>query len=107
FKEPVDPAHAGRSLTQIFADLPRGDVRLGVAGKIHDPADVQWVLDAGVDVAVLGRVAILHHDYPALLHADAGFEPRRIPVSEATLRGEGLSDPFIAYMRNWAGFVAD
>ncbi|MCY7298788.1 MAG: hypothetical protein LH616_06215 [Ilumatobacteraceae bacterium] len=49
----------GRSLTEIFAGLPRGDVRLGVAGKIHDPADVQRVLEAGVDIAVLGRV--VHH----------------------------------------------
>ncbi|MFZ9017689.1 MAG: NADH:flavin oxidoreductase [Ilumatobacteraceae bacterium] len=107
FKEPVESGHAGRTLIEIFAGLPRGDVRLGVAGKIHDPADVQWVLDAGVDVVVLGRVAILHHDYPERLRADARFEPRRIPVSESTLREEGLSDAFVTYMRNWPGFVAD
>jgi 2,4-dienoyl-CoA reductase-like NADH-dependent reductase (Old Yellow Enzyme family) len=43
-------------------------VRLGVAGKIHDPADVQRVLDQGVDIAILGRVGILHHDYPKPFH---------------------------------------
>ncbi len=107
FKEPNEEAHAGRTLAEIFAALPRGDVRLGVAGKIHDPADAQRILDLGIDVIVLGRVAILHHDYPNLLAADADFTPRRVPVSAATLHEEGLSDVFVTYMRNWKGFVAD
>ena len=85
----------GRSLTDIFAELPRGDVRLGVAGKIHDPADVQRVLDAGVDIAVLGRVAIMHHDYPQLLQRDQGFVPRRPPVHPDVLAAEGVSDKFV------------
>ncbi len=110
-KEPNDPssdvANAGRTLAEIFAALPRRDVRLGVAGKIHDPADVQRMLTLGIDVIVLGRVAILHHDYPNLLEADPGFTPRRVPVSASTLHEEGLSDTFVTYMRNWKGFVAD
>jgi 2,4-dienoyl-CoA reductase-like NADH-dependent reductase (Old Yellow Enzyme family) len=77
-----------------------------VAGKIHDPADALRMLESGVDVAALGRVAILHHDYPHLLAADPGFIPRRIPVSPEVLRAEGLSDTFITYMNNWPGFVA-
>ena len=105
FKEPVEEAHQGHTLTEIFAALPRGDVRLAVAGKIHDPADALTVIEAGVDVAALGRVAILHHDYPQLLSADPGFTPRRIPVSAEVLRAEGLSDTFVTYMNNWPGFV--
>ena len=107
FKQPNEESHQGRTLAEIFAELPRGDVRLGVAGKIHDPADVQAMLDLGIDIIILGRVAILHHDYPNLLRNDAGFVPRRVPVSADTLRAEGLSDPFVNYMRNWKGFVAD
>ncbi len=96
----------GRSLTEIFAELPRGDVRLGVAGKIHDPADVQRVLDAGVDVAVLGRVAILHHDYPQLLQRDQGFVPRRPPAHPDVLAAEGVSPQFVAYLAgSFKGFV--
>jgi 2,4-dienoyl-CoA reductase-like NADH-dependent reductase (Old Yellow Enzyme family) len=76
-----------------------------VAGKIHEPADVQRVLDAGVDVAVLGRVAILHHDYPQRMN-DPGFTPRRAPVSREVLAAEGLSEPFIDYMANVFKFVA-
>ena len=107
FKEPNEEAHQGRTLAEIFAEIPRGDVRLGVAGKIHDPADVQRMLDLGIDIIILGRVAILHHDYPNRLAADANFVPRRVPVSAATLHEEGLSDVFVNYMRNWKGFVAE
>jgi len=107
-KEPVEEGHAGRSLMDLFASMPRGDVRLGVAGKIHDPADVQRVLDHGVDVAVLGRVAILHHDYPNRLRHDAGFTPRRPPVTAEVLVGEGVSASFAGYLgASFRGFVAE
>ena len=96
----------GRPLMEIFAELPRGDARLGVAGKIHDPVDVQRVLERGVDIAVLGRVAILHHDYPQLLAADSGFVPRRPPVAAEVLAGEGVSPNFVQYLAtSFKGFV--
>jgi 2,4-dienoyl-CoA reductase-like NADH-dependent reductase (Old Yellow Enzyme family) len=101
-----DEGFEGRPLMEIFAELPRGDVRLGVAGKIHDPADVQRVLDAGVDVPVLGRVAILHHDYPHRLRADPSFVPRRPPVAPEVLAAEGVSPSFIAYLGQNFRFVA-
>ena len=68
---------------------------------------MQRVIDTGVDIAILGRVAILHHDYPNLLSGDGGFAPRHVPVSATTLAEEGLSDTFIAYMSTWKGFVSD
>ena len=107
-KEPVEEAHKGRSLTDIFVELPRGAVRLGVAGKIHDPADVQGILDRGVDIAVLGRVGILHHDYPRRLRDRAGFVPRRTPVAPEVLLEEGLSPAFVEYMgKAFRGFVQE
>lgn len=105
-KRPVEPHHDRRNLTEVFAELPRGDVRLAVAGKIHDPADVQWVLDQGVDIAALGRVAILHHDYPQLA-ADPAFLARRPPALREVLAAEGLSAPFVDYMANTFRFVSD
>ena len=106
-KQPVEERHQGRTLTQVFAELPRGQVRLGVAGKIHDPADVQRILDMGVDVAVLGRVGILHHDYPQRMRADRAWIPRRPPADPELLLAEGMSPRFIEYMRsNFKGFVA-
>jgi 2,4-dienoyl-CoA reductase-like NADH-dependent reductase (Old Yellow Enzyme family) len=101
-----DAGFEGRSLLDVFAELPRGDVRLGVAGKIHDPADVQFVLDSGVDIPVLGRVAILHHDYPHRLQADPGFVPRRPPVAPEVLAEEGVSPSFITYLAGTFRFVA-
>ena len=37
-KEPLDEAFKGRSLMSYFTDLERGEVRLGVAGKVTSPA---------------------------------------------------------------------
>jgi 2,4-dienoyl-CoA reductase-like NADH-dependent reductase (Old Yellow Enzyme family) len=108
FKEPVDEAHQGRSLAEIVASWDRGPTtRLGVAGKLHDPADVQRIVDAGIDVAVLGRVAILHHDYPRQVQADPGFVPRRAPVPREVLLGEGVSPSFVDYLAGTFRFVAD
>jgi len=101
------PGFDDRTLLEVFAALPRGDVRLGVAGKIHTPADVQRVLAHGVDFVVLGRVAILHHDYPQRMQADAAFEPRRAPVSREVLAGEGVSPSFVEYLTSTFRFVAD
>jgi len=101
-----EPGFEGRRLIDIFAELTRGDVRLGVAGKIHDPADVLRVLEAGVDIPVLGRVAILHHDYPRLLGTE-GFVPRRPPATPESLHAEGVSPTFVNYLRSsFRGFVA-
>ena len=98
---------AGQSLLDAFAAVERGQVRLAVAGKIHELADVHEVLDRGADIAALGRVAILHHDYPRLA-ADASFTPRHPPVAADVLIGEGVSPSFVEYLRgSFKGFVAD
>ena len=107
FKEPEDPALRGRNLMSFFTDLPRGGVRLGAAGKIVSGADAEKVLAAGMDFAVIGRSAVLHHDFARRVAADPGFVPVSIPVSPEYLRNEGLSDTFVKYMRNWKGFVTD
>ena len=100
------PEGETRALCDIVASWPRGDVRLGVAGKIHTPADVRDVLDRGVDIAVLGRVAILHHDYPRLAD-DPDFEPRRAPVPAAVLAAEGVSPSFVGYLAAMFRFVSE
>jgi 2,4-dienoyl-CoA reductase-like NADH-dependent reductase (Old Yellow Enzyme family) len=105
-RQPHEGGHGGRTLTEVFAEIPRGDVRLGVAGKIHDPADVQRVLDQNVDIAILGRVGILHHDYPNRMDRDDAFLPRRPPVASEVLADEGLSPAFIDYMAGTFKFVA-
>jgi 2,4-dienoyl-CoA reductase-like NADH-dependent reductase (Old Yellow Enzyme family) len=106
FKAPVDPDFAGRPLIDWFADLPRGQTRLGAAGKITSAASVRRLIDAGADFPILGRAAVLHHDYPKRFAADPDFTTIALPVTRAYLRAEGLSPPFVEYMNNWPGFVA-
>ena len=107
FKLPVEEEFQDKSLLAHFADLPRGNVRLTVAGKIMSAENVRDVLAGGIDFVAIGRGAILHHDYPQKVMADAQFEPVALPVSRAHLNKEGLSETFVQYMHNWKGFVAD
>jgi 2,4-dienoyl-CoA reductase-like NADH-dependent reductase (Old Yellow Enzyme family) len=107
FKQPTDPAHKqGPSLLEWFTALPRDGVRLGVAGKITTRAHADAMMAAGVDYVLIGRGAILHHDWPKLA-VDPAFQPIPLPASRTHLTAEGLSPIFIAYMNNWKGFVAD
>ena len=104
-KLPVDEAHQERTLMGWFTDLPRGDVRLGCAGKVMTPDDARACLERGMDFVLLGRAAILHHDYPKLLAADPAFAPVKTPVSADYLLAEGLGPSFVKYMASWKGFA--
>jgi 2,4-dienoyl-CoA reductase-like NADH-dependent reductase (Old Yellow Enzyme family) len=108
FKEPADERLGGRSLMSYFTELDRGSVRLGVAGKIMSAADAQACLDAGADFVLIGRAAILHHDFPALVRSDATFQSTALPVSPSYLEDEGLSPPFVEYIKGYfPGFVSE
>ncbi len=104
-KEPYEEEHRGRPLMSFFTDLPRGDVRLGAAGKIMSAHDAASVVAAGCDFAVIGRAAILRHDFPQRVRQDPGYVSPALPVTARHLLDEGLSPLFVTYMRNWAGFV--
>jgi 2,4-dienoyl-CoA reductase-like NADH-dependent reductase (Old Yellow Enzyme family) len=105
FKEPVEEAFQGRTLLSYFTDLNRGEVRLGVAGKISTAHDANRCLEAGVDFVTVGRSAILHHDFPLQVQANPDFKPVSNPVSADYLHSQGLGDAFVAYMSRWDGFV--
>jgi 2,4-dienoyl-CoA reductase-like NADH-dependent reductase (Old Yellow Enzyme family) len=105
-KTPNEAAFQSKPLMDWFSDLPRGNVRLGVAGKIRTPKEAEEVLGAGFDFVLLGRAAILHHDFPARLQADPAFQPVSLPVTKDHLRAEGLGEAFVGYMSTWSGFVA-
>lgn len=105
FKAPQDPDFAGQPLINLFTALPRGTTRLGVAGKIMDGAKVQACLDAGADFVLVGRGAILHHDFARRVIADPAFAATPIPVTRDHLRIEGLGEAFVDYMASWKGFV--
>jgi 2,4-dienoyl-CoA reductase-like NADH-dependent reductase (Old Yellow Enzyme family) len=107
FKPPMEEAFASRPLIDWFTELPRGETRLGVAGKLLSGEDVRRSLEHGADFAILGRGAILHHDFPRRMAADPDFRTIDLPVTRDYLRRERLGDAFIAYMSGWKGFVAE
>ena len=107
FKEPEDPALKGRSLMSYFTDLHRGSVRLGAAGKIMSGSEAASVLGADIDFVVIGRAAILHHDFPNRVAANPTFQSIATPVTPNYLGSEGVSDTFVKYIRNWKGFVTE
>ena len=106
FKEPQDAEFQGRSLLSYFTSLDRGTVRLGAAGKITGGPDAMRCLEAGLDFVIIGRAAILHHDFPQRVRADPGFQARDLPVTPEYLHQEGLGPKFVGYMGNWKGFVS-
>ena len=107
FKQPQDAEFQTKSLAAWFTELKRGKVKLGAAGKIFTGAQAQQILDMGFDFAIVGRGGILHHDFPKRVEADPAFASVRTPVSADYLRGEGLGETFVNYMRTWKGFVTE
>jgi 2,4-dienoyl-CoA reductase-like NADH-dependent reductase (Old Yellow Enzyme family) len=108
FKPPQEAAYADRPLIDHFAALPRGNTRLGVAGKIMDAATAQRCLEHGADFVLIGRGAMLHHDFARRALADAGFQSIPRPVTRAYLAQEGLGPVFVDYVAStWKHFVSD
>jgi 2,4-dienoyl-CoA reductase-like NADH-dependent reductase (Old Yellow Enzyme family) len=107
FKEPAEAAFQGRSLLSWFTDLDRCGTRLGAAGKLINGEACHRALGAGLDFVVIGRGAILHHDFPKKVQRMPDFSPVPLPVTIDHLRQEGLGAAFIDYMRRWDGFVDD
>ena len=106
FKEPEEEDFKGKLLLDYFTELDRGAVKLGAAGKIRGARDAEKALEHGLDFVVIGRSAILHHDFPRRVMADLDFQPSTLPVSRQYLKSEGLGEAFIDYMSGWKGFVS-
>jgi 2,4-dienoyl-CoA reductase-like NADH-dependent reductase (Old Yellow Enzyme family) len=107
FKEPEEAEHKGASLLSYFTSLDRGRVALGAAGKLTTGAGVARAMAEGLDFVVIGRAAILHHDFPKQVAANPDFKPVPNPVTPEYLASEGLGPAFVEYMRAWKGFVTD
>ena len=80
--------------------VPDGTLPRFATGK-----DAAGVLDAGCDYVVVGRGAILRHDFPKRVQADANYISPPTPVTIQHLLDEGLSPAFVQYMREWPNFV--
>jgi len=104
-KEPSEAEFKGRSLVSYFTALPRGAVRVGAAGKVMTGAAASDLLAAGCDFVVIGRAAILRHDFPKRVQSDPAYTSPSLPASPEFLMSEGLSPKFVDYMRTFPGFV--
>lgn len=99
--------YAGKRAIDVFAGLPRGRVKLGASGKLMSANDAREVLEAGLDFVMIGRAAILEANFPERVKNDLNHTSPSLPVTEAYLRKNGLSNDFINYMRQWDSFVSD
>jgi 2,4-dienoyl-CoA reductase-like NADH-dependent reductase (Old Yellow Enzyme family) len=108
FKEPEEAEYKGRTLMSYFTELDRHNTRLGVAGSIRTPKQAEDTLAAGADWVMLGRAAMLQHDFPNRYKADPSFKPVEMPVTRQYLKDEGLSQKFQEYVfGRWPEFFAD
>jgi 2,4-dienoyl-CoA reductase-like NADH-dependent reductase (Old Yellow Enzyme family) len=108
FKEPNDGRHKGKPLIAHFAALERGRCPLGVAGKIMSAERAQECLDAGADFVLIGRGAMLHHDFPVQAMADPAWQTVSYPVTRDHYRRERLGESFIEYIAsNWPSYIED
>lgn len=106
-KEPVEAEFKGRRLLSYFTDLPRGDVRVGPAGKVMGGAVAAELIAEGCDFVVIGRAAILRHDFPERVRRDPAYASPPLPVSPEYLRAEAVSPAFVDYLRTFPGFVGE
>ena len=107
FKAPVETEFAARPLIDWFTDLPRGQTRLGVAGKLMSGADCRRVAGAWRGLPdPRPRAPSSTTTSPHLVATDPDFQAVPLPVTREWLRRERLSPAFIEYMNGWKGFVA-
>lgn len=106
FKYPNDENYHEKTLSQWYLELPRGEVKMGVGGKLHTPEDVYRISELKPDFVVIGRAGILHHNFPELMVKAPDFVARQTPIGANILRQEGLSETFIKYLGTFPEFIA-
>lgn len=95
----------GQTMLSVFTSLPRNGVRVGAAGKIMSARRAGELLEDGCDFVVIGRAGILRRDFPLQVQANPTYESPLPPVTAQYLRAGGLSEPFIAHLREWPSIV--
>lgn len=107
FKVPNDSRFSGKTLSEWYLGLPRSKVKLGVGGKINSLSDLRRIARLQPDFVVLGRLGILHHDFPKRVFDNSGFHARSMPIKEEVLRSESLSQTFVDYLKTFENFVTE
>jgi 2,4-dienoyl-CoA reductase-like NADH-dependent reductase (Old Yellow Enzyme family) len=106
-KFPDDERLAREPIMRHFLQIPRGDVRMGITGRLRTGAALRAALDEGSDYLGIGKAGILYPDFPRLVRDNPDLEPEWLPVSADYLRSQAVSDAFIEYLTTWKGFISD
>ena len=107
-KLPEEADFKNRKLMEHFTAIPRGGVRIGVAGKVKQPDVAARMMGEGADFVLLGRAAILNHDFPVQMQRNAAWQPTPTPAPESHFAAEGVSPAFVTYLRSmFKGMVAE
>lgn len=101
-KEPNDEAYRGKQLIEWFSGLKRGPTRLGAAGNVRSGLDAINAMKGGADYVLIGRAAIVAHDWPMRLAKDPGYKPA-FPATPAELAEQGVTPVFLDYLKSIMG----
>ena len=93
-------------VARAFRDALSDEVPVLAAGGIWNQADLQTAIDAGVDVAVVGRAAIGNPDWGRDVGGD-DYEPLRPPWSLEHLEQADVGEDFRKYLSGMRGLVED
>lgn len=100
-KPPVETRFANKPLISRFAELDRGQACLGIAGKVPGGEAAMRALALGADFVLIGKGAILAHDFPCKVATDHRYQLPDRPVSVDFLRQQGIGETFIEYLRGF------
>lgn len=102
-----DPLGSGGPPLAWLRRIGRGAGLLGLTGGFSSGDDIERGLDQGADLIGIGTAAVLHADLPKQFIADGRFRCQPLPATAGHLGGQGVSPPFLDYLRRLPGFVAD
>ncbi|RVT94824.1 NADH:flavin oxidoreductase [Sphingomonas crocodyli] len=106
FKDPEEEAFKGRPLLSWFLDFDRHNTAIGVAGQVRSGAAAQACLDAGSDFVLIGRAAIVNHDFADRVDTNRAFAMDPPPIDRTRMPGEGVSPAFLDYLTtSFPGFL--
>lgn len=101
----TDPAAPdGPPIVRQVRDVLPSDVALLSVGGVWSREDAQRALDAGADMAILGRAVIGNPDW-AERSKDPSWQAARPPWTEQHLRDADVGEALIRYIKPFSGLV--
>lgn len=93
-----------RPIARVIREATPPEVMVAAAGGIWNREDAKRAVDAGVDIAVLGKAAIVHPDWPTTSQSKT-FTPARPPWEVEYLQKVAVGPNFQEYLKRNPGMV--